>query len=95
MSDKKFIINVQIGGYPITLQINRKDEEIYRKAEKLVTRLITEYHNQYRQTNYEDILKLVAYSLAVQVSTNELNKDPSPLANRLKALEEEIDAILE
>lgn len=94
MSDKEFIIKVHVGGYPIPLKVARKDEEIYRKAEKLVADLIKNYHEKYNQSSYEDILKLVAYSLAVQVSNNELNKDPSPLADRLKAMEKEVDAIL-
>ena len=95
MSEEKLNINVQIGGFPIALHIDRKDEEIYRKAERLVTKLINDYHTGYSQLSYEDILKLVAYQLAVQVSQNQLNEDPSPLADRLKALTEELDSVLD
>ncbi|OJV39016.1 MAG: hypothetical protein BGO29_03195 [Bacteroidales bacterium 36-12] len=94
MNDDIFIINVQIGGFPIALKIPRKDEEIYRNAEKLVTKLIEEYNSLYNQRAYEDILKLVAFQLAVRVSKSALHEDPSPLSGQLKKLEQEIDDAL-
>ncbi|GAB1414785.1 hypothetical protein MASR2M117_01910 [Paludibacter sp.] len=94
MNDDIFIINVQIGGFPITLKIPRKDEEIYRNAEKRVVKLIEQYNNLYNQRAYEDILKLVAFQLAVDVSKNELYEDPSPITDHLKKLEQELDDVL-
>jgi len=94
MNDDIFTINVQIGGFPMALRIPRSDEEIYRKAEKLVSKLIEEFHLRYNQRAYEDILKLVAYQLAVKVSRNELTEDTAPLAEKIKTLEKELDVVL-
>ncbi|HPH47084.1 MAG TPA: cell division protein ZapA [Paludibacter sp.] len=94
MNDDIFTIHVQIGGFPIALSIPRRDEEKYRKAEKMVTKLTETYHNRYNQHAYEDILKLVAFQLAVKVSEYELKEDTAPIAERIKMLEEEVDAVL-
>ncbi|MDD2285477.1 MAG: cell division protein ZapA [Paludibacter sp.] len=94
MNDDIFTINVQIGGFPMALRIPRSDEEIYRRAEKLVTKLTEEFHHKYNQRAYEDILKLVAYQLAVKVSKNELKEDTTPLAEKIKLLEKDLDAVL-
>ncbi|HOS45731.1 MAG TPA: cell division protein ZapA [Paludibacter sp.] len=94
MNDDIFIIHVQIGGFPIALRIPRSDEEKYRKAEKMVTKLTEMYYNEYSQHAYEDILKLVAFQLAVKVSEYELKEDTAPIAERIELLEKEIDAVL-
>lgn len=94
MNEEKFTIHVQIGGYPIALHIVRKDEELYRRAGEIVTKLISEYSAKYGEQSYEDILKLVAFNLAVAVSKNQFNEDPSPIADRLKAMEGELDKVL-
>lgn len=95
MNDDIFIINVQIGGFPITLRIPRSDEEKYRRAEKITTKLIDTFHRKYSQQAYENILKLTAYHLAVTVSENELEKDITPFADKIKSLEKELDAVLD
>lgn len=94
MNDDIFTINVQIGGLQLPLRIPRGDEEIYRRAEKMVTKLIEEFHLRYKQRGYEEILKLVAYQLAVKVSKNDLTEDTTPLAEKIKQLEKELDAVL-
>jgi hypothetical protein len=94
MNDDIFTIHVQIGGFPIALRIPRRDEEKYRKAEKMVTKLTEQYYNTYNQHAYEDILKLVALHLAVMVSENELSEDTAPLEEKIRRLEKEVDAVL-
>ena len=39
----KLKIHVQISGFRIPMNINRKDEEVYRKAERLVRISVREY----------------------------------------------------
>ncbi len=95
MNEDKFIIHVHIGGFPLRLKILRSDEEKYRKAEKEVAKLIEDYYNKFKDFAYEDILKAVAYHFAVLVAQNELSTDPSPLVDRIKSLEAELDGILE
>lgn len=92
--DDNFLINVQIEGFRLPLRISRSDEEIYRKAEKLVIGYLNKYKDVHKLRTYEEILKLVAFQLAVNISKNELTQDLVPLADKIKELSQELDTIL-
>lgn len=92
--DDIFLINVHVGGFRMPLRIPRSDEEIYRKAEKLVAQYTEEYQRKFNQRTYEEILKLVAFQLAVNISRNKLSEDITPLADKIKLLEKELDSVL-
>ena len=94
MKDDKFTINVQIGGFRMPLGILRKDEELYRKAEKLVVKYLESYQKQYNQRPTEEILIMVAFQIAVIVSKQELNEDTVPLAEKIQSLDNELKALL-
>jgi len=94
MEDDIFLINVQIGGLRLPLRIARKDEELYRRAEKLLVKKMDEFQNKYRQHPTEDILILVAYQLAVMVSKQEFAEDIVPLAEKIKSLDNELEVLL-
>lgn len=94
MKDDKFTINVQIGGFRMPLSILRKDEELYRKAEKLVVKYMDQYQKQYHQRPTEEILILVAFQIAVIVSRQELSEDTLPLAEKIQSLDDELKALL-
>ena len=94
MKDDIFLINVQIGGLRLPLRIARKDEELYRKAEKLLVKYLAEYQQKFSQRPTEEILILVAYQLAVLVSKQEFADDIVPLAEKIQALDKELEALL-
>jgi cell division protein ZapA len=94
MKDDKLKINVQIGGLKLPLQIARNDEEMYRKAEKMVVRYMDKYHKQYNNRPTEEILILVAYQIAVLLSKQELSEDIIPLAEKIQLLDQELEALL-
>ena len=93
--DKKLLrIHIQIGGFRMPLDIKREDEEIYRKAEKLVVSILDQYQKLYSQRPSEEILVLVAYRLAVALSKQNINQDLVPLAERIKNLDDELSLLL-
>jgi cell division protein ZapA len=92
--EDKFLINVQIEGFRMPLNIPRKDEEVYRNAEKTVVNLIQQFQKLYNQRSYEEILKMVAFQLAVSISKNDLSKDLSPLEDKIKELDLELSKVL-
>ena len=94
MKDDKFTINVQIDGFRMPLSIFREDEELYRKAEKLVVRYMEQYQRQYNQRPTEEILIMVAFQLAVIVSKQEFSEDTVPLAEKIQSLDNELKALL-
>ncbi len=94
MKDDIFLINVQIGGLRLPLRIARKDEELYRKAEKLLVKFLDDYQQKFSQRPTEEILILVAYQLAVMVSKQEFADNIVPLAEKIQALDQELKALL-
>ena len=94
MKDDKFTINVQISGLRMPLNIPRKDEELYRKAEKMVNTYLNQFQKLYNQRPSEEILIMVAFQIAVIVSKQELNEDKVPLAEKIKELDEELKQLL-
>jgi cell division protein ZapA len=94
MKDDKFTINVNINGFKMPLNIPRKDEELYRNAEKLVEKHIAHFQKLYNQRSTEQILILAAFQIAVIVSKQEINEDTVPLAEKIQALDDELKALL-
>lgn len=94
MKDDIFLINVQVGGLRLPLRIARKDEELYRKAEKLLVKYLDEYQQKFSQRPTEEILILVAYQLAVMLSKQKFADDIVPLAEKIQALDQELKALL-
>lgn len=92
--EKNLKIHINIGGLRIPLSIVRKDEEIYRKAEKLVVKFLDEYQRIYSQRATEEILILVAFRLAVALSKQANDNDMSPMAEKIKDLDKELSELL-
>ncbi|HRR62957.1 MAG TPA: cell division protein ZapA [Paludibacteraceae bacterium] len=94
MDNDTFLINVQAGGFKLPLRIARKDEEIYRKAEKLFSKYLEKYQQKYHQRANEEILTLVAYQFAVLLIKQEMRQDVSPVIEKLISLNKEIENCL-
>lgn len=86
-----FLINVQIGGFRMPLRIPRKDEEIYRKAEKMVVKYLDDFQKKYSQRASDEILTLVAFQLAVLLTKQNMTEDIAPLADRIKELDRDLE----
>ena len=94
--DNRYLtIHVQIGGFRIPMTIPRSDEEIYRKAQTMVEEYIEMYHKRYSQRSYEEVVILAAFQLASIIARHRLSGEPAPIEAKLKALEAEIDAVLD
>ena len=94
MDDKMFTIHVRIGGFQIPMTIPRSDEELYRRAQKLVDQHLEMYQKRYSQRSYEEILTLTAFHLATIIVKQQLSGDTGPVEDKLKELEAEIDTVL-
>ena len=76
------------------LRIPRKDEEIYRKAEKMVVKYLEDFQKKYSQRASDEILTLVAFQLAVVLTKQSMNEDITPLADKIKSLDQELNELL-
>lgn len=93
--DDILTINVNIDGFRVPLKISRSDEEIYRKAEKLVVERLNKFRASYPQRTYEEVLKFVALQLATDIARDKLTLEISPVTDKLRELDAELDKVLE
>lgn len=93
-NEEIFRIHINIGGFRIPLNVARKDEEIYRRAEKLVINFLDEYQKIYNQRATEEIYILVAFRLAVALSKQEIDQNLVPLAEKIRDLDNELNQLL-
>jgi hypothetical protein len=103
---KIFKINVNLGGFLLPLSVKRSTNEqdrlkespeelVFRKAEKLFNSLLIKNSKAYHQRPVEQVLKLVAFELAVAITKLEDSKDDSILANRIQALDQELKNLIQ
>ncbi len=76
--DEKRIITIKINGFTTKLLIPEDQEEVYRKAAKILNERISVY-NQKFSLPYPDILSMVAYEMAVEAVTLETQQHTAPL----------------
>jgi cell division protein ZapA len=94
MKDDNFIINVKVGGFRLPLNIARKDEEVYRNAEKRVNKLLLDYQQKYNQRSAEEVLSITAYQLAVALSKQDFVQNTSPVVEKIEQLDKELEKTL-
>lgn len=88
-------INLKVGGVKFPLTIARKDELIYRDAEKLVNKYIEKNTTYYsKELASEEIKVLVAFQIAVTLVKHLMNMDLTPMEEKIKELDQEIDNLL-
>ena len=92
--EKQLKIHVVIDGFRIPMNIDRNEEEVYRKAEKQINRYIDDYQKQYPRLSTEEIRSLVAFRLAVVVYKIEYNQNIEPVIDKIRSLDEELDELL-
>lgn len=89
--DGKFHIKLQIVGRYYPLVIERKDEERYRKAARLINDKVAQYKEKYRDKDIQDFLSMT--SLQFVLKELDLNEkiENQPLISALRELTEELD----
>jgi cell division protein ZapA len=85
-------ITITIAGRPYRLTIARDEEEIVRKAAKHIEGQISHYAGNYRYSDKQDLLAMVALHFAT-VAT-EAQTEASFVTNRLSPLLTDLDKIL-
>ncbi|MFZ4547101.1 MAG: cell division protein ZapA [Bacteroidales bacterium] len=85
-------ITITIGGRPYKLTINRSEEETIRKAAKLIEGQISHYAGNYRYSDKQDLLAMVAlhFTTTAMYAQNEA----SFITNNLSPNLTDIDGIL-
>lgn len=90
MDNQEFTINILLNGVRMPLTIPRKDEVLYRNAEKLVKRYLEKYRTDYSQRSMEEILTIVAFQIAVIVAKQSSFENQLPLVEKIMELNKEL-----
>lgn len=90
----KLVIQLLIGKqvYPIT--VRRDQEEVYRKAARLINEKLGRYEQSYPNLSHERYTSVALLDFAVQVIQTQKQKDQSPYEDVVKRLTEEIAQLL-
>lgn len=90
----KLVIQLLIGKqvYPIT--VRRDQEEVYRKAARLINEKLGRYEQSYPNLSYERYTSVALLDFTVQVIQTQKQKDQSPYEDVVKRLTEEIAQLL-
>lgn len=90
--DDKIKINLNMGGGTYPLTIDRKDEEMIRKAAKQVDDTLNEYRKIYGNVSQEMVMTMVAYQFSLENLRLKQRNDTEPYTRRIQELTEELEA---
>ncbi|MGV8137831.1 MAG: cell division protein ZapA [Mangrovibacterium sp.] len=87
-------INININGRIYPLKIDRRQEEKYRKAAKMINDIVLEYKKKYVNQDSQDFLAMTAFQFVLKNLEMEEQADDSPVLEELKLLDEQLNDYL-
>ena len=90
MKDKSFRIHIKIDGKPYPLNIDRADEERYRKAARIVNETIAGYRKMFQGNDQQDIMAMTAFQVALNFTEAQERRDYSQFVDDVKDLNDDI-----
>ncbi len=87
-------INININGRIYPLTIDRRQEEKYRKAAKMINDIVLEYKRKYVYQDAQDFLAMTAFQFVLKNLEMEEKADETPLLEELKLLNEQLSDYL-
>jgi len=97
--DDTFTINLYIADKHYPLRIKRSEEELVRKAARLINDKIALYRTHFKVEDSElelkDLLAMAACQIAIQALKAEERTDSSPIAESIIQLNKELEAFLQ
>ncbi len=94
MENKKLSINIKIDGRNFPLTIDRKDEERYRLAAKMVNETIHKFRNEFGEIESQQIMSMTAFQIALNNTELQNRNDTSLFIDELKNLNDDISDFL-
>jgi len=87
-------INININGRIYPLKIDRRQEEKYRKAAKMINDIVLEYKKKYVNQDAQDFLAMTAFQFVLKNLEIEEKADETPLLEELRLLDEQLSDYL-
>lgn len=94
MKDKDFRIHIKIDGRNYPLNINRDEEERYRKAAKIVEETISSFRKMFQENDNQDIMAMTAFQVALKYTEEQQRRDYSQFVDDIKDIKDDISDFL-
>ncbi|MEE4178400.1 MAG: cell division protein ZapA [Bacteroides sp.] len=89
--DGKFHIKLQIVGRYYPLVIERKDEERFRKAARLINEKVAQYKQKYRDKDVQDFLAMTSLQFVLKELDLKEKLENQPIMSAIMDLTAELD----
>ena len=93
--DEKLSIRVNVADRFYPLKIDRTQEEVIRKAAKMINEKVLQYKQRYKDKDTQDFLAMASLQYVIKVIEAENKTDVSPVLEEVKAMEQELREFLE
>ncbi|MGQ1909423.1 cell division protein ZapA [Marinifilum sp. RC60d5] len=93
--ENKLSIKVGVAGRSYPLNIDRSQEEVIRKAAKMIDEKVMQYKQRYKDKDTQDFLAMASLQYVIKVLELENTADVAPVFNELKTMERELSEFLE
>lgn len=84
-------ITIRLGKMLFPITVKRREEEIYRAAEKLINERLNFYAGKYQHQGDETYMAMAMLDIAVVLKKDEQRKDTAPLMEKITTLLKEIE----
>lgn len=92
--DDKLSIKVNVAERYYPLKIDRKDEEMIRKAAKLINEKVQQYKQRYNDKDTQDFLSMAALQYVIKLLEIEQKSENQSLDEELSTLNKEIEMLI-
>jgi len=93
--DEKLSIRVNVVDRFYPLKIDRNQEEVIRKAAKMINEKVLQYKQRYKDKDTQDFLAMASLQYVIKVIEAENKTDVSPVLEEVKAMEQELREFLD
>jgi cell division protein ZapA len=94
MDDNKLSIRINIGDKFYPLRIERDEEELIRKASKLINDKLNQYRSKYEERDISDLLAMTALQYTKQYLELESDQNYAALEGEIKQINSELEAFI-
>ncbi len=89
-----FSITLKIGLHTLSITVKRKDEEVYRAAEREINKRLNTLAARYPNQGNEMYLCMTALDIALSLKRNEQNNDTQPFVESMQRMLQGVEEAL-
>jgi len=93
--NKKLSIKVNVADRYYPLTIDRSQEEVIRKAAKMINEKVLQYKQRYKDKDTQDFLAMASLQYVIKALEIENDADVSPIYEEVRIMEQQLSEFLE